>query len=138
MGFDAFSGKAAMSAEPRQTLHERFVANLTRETTDPWTKFETGIPMRDGIELAADVYLPKGQSGPFPTIVELTPYDKSGAFMIDDVGLFTRNGYAIVVVDLRGRGKSEGEWSPRSSMRQTATMRSSGLRCNPGAPAKSA
>ncbi|MEZ4530282.1 MAG: CocE/NonD family hydrolase [Thermomicrobiales bacterium] len=101
-----------MSAEPRQTLHERFVANLTRETTDPWTKFETGIPMRDGIELAADVYLPKGQSGPFPTIVELTPYDKSGAFMIDDVGLFTRNGYAIVVVDLRGRGKSEGEWSP--------------------------
>ncbi|MCA9861244.1 MAG: CocE/NonD family hydrolase, partial [Thermomicrobiales bacterium] len=98
--------------ETKQTLHERFVANLTRESTDPWTKFETGIPMRDGVELAADVYFPKGEEGPFPTIVECTPYDKSGALMVDDVGLYTQNGYAIVVADLRGRGKSEGDWSP--------------------------
>ena len=103
-----------MSADLKPTLHDRFVANLTRESTDPWTSFETGIRMRDGIELAADVYLPKGQTGPFPTIMECTPYDKSGAFTIDDVSLYSQNGYAVVVADLRGldallleRGRSE-------------------------------
>ena len=55
---------------------------------------------------------PRDRTGPFPAIVECTPYDKSGAFMIDDVSLYSRNGYALVMVDLRGRGKSEGEWSP--------------------------
>ena len=48
-----------MSAEMKQTLHEKFVENLTRESSKPWKVFETGIPMRDGIELAADVYMPK-------------------------------------------------------------------------------
>ena len=101
-----------MTVDLKPTLHDRFVANLTRESTDPWTSFETGVRMRDGIELAADVYLPRGQQGPFPTIVECTPYDKSGAFTIDDISLYTSHGYAVVVADLRGRGKSEGVWSP--------------------------
>ena len=55
-----------MSARSKQTLHERFVENLTRESSDPWTVFETGIPMRDGVELAADVYLPKGRDRSLP------------------------------------------------------------------------
>ena len=92
--------------------HDRFVAQLDQDDGFPWTVFEIGIPMRDGIELAADVYLPKGQTGPFPTVVEATPYDKTGAFRSGDIALFTANGYAVVMADLRGRGKSEGEWRP--------------------------
>ncbi|MCH8207235.1 MAG: hypothetical protein IH956_09570, partial [Chloroflexi bacterium] len=33
--------------------------------------------MKDGTELATDVYLPT-EGGPFPTIVTRTPYDKYG------------------------------------------------------------
>ena len=47
-----------------------------------------------------------------PAIVQATPYDKTGAFMSDDIDLYAANGYALVVVDLRGRGKSEGLWRP--------------------------
>src|SRR5205807_6992555 len=34
------------------------------------------IRARDGVALATDVYLPEG-SGPFPVLLERTPYDKS-------------------------------------------------------------
>lgn len=101
-----------MTSQTGSTPHERFVEGLTRETNDPWTVFETGIPMRDGLELAADVYMPKGETGPMPAIVTATPYDKSGVFMNEDIALYSTNGYAMVCVDLRGRGKSEGEWRP--------------------------
>jgi predicted acyl esterase len=37
------------------------------------------VPMRDGVGLATDVYLPEG-SRPFPTLLQRTPYDKSAAF----------------------------------------------------------
>ena len=47
--------------------------------------FETGIPMREGIELAADVYLPRKTELPAPAIVQSTPYDKSTEiFFLDE------------------------------------------------------
>jgi uncharacterized protein len=101
-----------MNSPSNPSPHERFVANLTVDNNLPWTVFETGIPVRDGLELAADVYLPKCETGPFPTIVQATPYDKSGPGMRTDIALYPANGYALVVVDLRGRGKSEGIWRP--------------------------
>jgi uncharacterized protein len=74
--------------------------------------FEAGIPMRDGIELASDIYLPPGSEGPAPAIVEITPYGKDdGLFIAPEAEHYQRNGYAFVAVDTRGRGKSEGEWS---------------------------
>ncbi|MBN1400465.1 MAG: hydrolase, partial [Anaerolineae bacterium] len=40
------------------------------------------VPMRDGITLAADLYLPaiEGQVAPgrYPVVLERTPYDKEG------------------------------------------------------------
>jgi putative CocE/NonD family hydrolase len=71
---------------------------------------EVGIPMRDGVELAADVYLP-AQDGPAPCIVEPTPYGKENMFNVADAELLQSHGYAFVSVDVRGRGKSEGEWT---------------------------
>ena len=101
-----------MTSSAKATPHERFVENLTRESSDPWTVFETGIPMRDGIELAADVYMPKSATGQIPAVISATPYDKGGVFMNEDIALYSTNGYAMVCVDLRGRGKSEGDWRP--------------------------
>jgi len=63
------------------------------------------VPMRDGVKLATNVYLPNGE-GPWPVILSRTPY---GRFKIDE---FTRNGYAVVTQDWRGYGGSEGEKLP--------------------------
>ena len=49
-------------------------------TTDSYeVTYNIVTPMRDGTRLMADVYLPKDQDGPFPTLVCRTPYDKSRA-----------------------------------------------------------
>lgn len=70
------------------------------------------IPMRDGVQLAADLYLPACEGGTdrWPVVLEYTPYRK------DDVNLthrvfYTRlpqHGYAVARVDIRGTGASEG------------------------------
>ncbi|WP_026877118.1 CocE/NonD family hydrolase [Jiangella gansuensis] len=73
--------------------------------------FEAGIPMRDGVELAATVHLPAAEVLPAPAIVRGTPYDK-GAGMPQDVSRKVGAGYVHVRYDVRGRGKSEGLWHP--------------------------
>jgi len=60
-------------------------------------------PMSDGVKLATDIYLPKGD-GPFPTILMRSTYGRT--FDLKD---FQRAGYAVVTQDLRGMGASEGE-----------------------------
>jgi putative CocE/NonD family hydrolase len=75
-------------------------------------------PMRDGIELSCDVYLPlEGDS--FPVLLCRTLYSKEsnpetdGARPIGYVGWamdFVEAGYAVVIQDVRGRYDSEGDW----------------------------
>lgn len=76
-------------------------------------RLEMGVPMRDGVELAADVYLAFGHEAEvLPAIVEVTPYNKDNVtLMSGDIELYQNNGYVFVAVDCRGRGKSEGVWS---------------------------
>jgi putative CocE/NonD family hydrolase len=95
-----------------QTPRQRFLEDPIRKAHEnPLTIFETGIPMRDGIELAADVYLPTQASRPAPAIVQSTPYDKSQSiFFKTEAEFFQKQGYIVVVHDVRGRGKSEGCW----------------------------
>jgi putative CocE/NonD family hydrolase len=64
------------------------------------------VPMRDGVKLATDVYTPAG-SGPWPVIVERTPYGK-GHCDSDDARYFARRGYVAIRQDERGRYDSEG------------------------------
>jgi predicted acyl esterase len=68
------------------------------------------IPMRDGTKLSANIFRSRGE-GRFPAILMRTPYgkpdEKSG-----DAKRYTVAGYAMVVQDCRGRGKSEGVWNP--------------------------
>lgn len=70
------------------------------------------VPMRDGVELATDVYRPADGDGPFPTLVNRTPYDKAASEPVGGVGPAVANGYAVVHQDARGRFASEGEWEP--------------------------
>ena len=69
------------------------------------------VPMRDGVSLATDVYLPKGD-GPFPVIFVKTPYNfnklTGGALELAIEAI--EHGYAYVVQNERGRYYSEGEW----------------------------
>jgi hypothetical protein len=70
------------------------------------------VPMRDGVQLATDVYLPKDRDGPVPAIFVKTPYNfnriEGGQleWAIESV----ERGYAFVVQNERGRYYSEGEW----------------------------
>ena len=68
------------------------------------------IPMRDGVELAANIFRPAGD-GPWPVILCRTPYGKQ-----DDKWPggkdYAVKGYVTVVQDCRGRGRSAGVWEP--------------------------
>jgi uncharacterized protein len=68
------------------------------------------IPLRDGVHLNATVYVPHRQAAPLPAIFTLTPYisDSYHARAL----YFARNGYVYVLVDVRGRGNSEGTFEP--------------------------
>src|SRR5579862_5224766 len=66
------------------------------------------VPMRDGVRLATDIYLPAHDHvatvGRYPTILRRTPYSKDGWDAV--VAYFTAHGYAVVEQDTRGRFKS--------------------------------
>jgi predicted acyl esterase len=68
------------------------------------------ISMRDGAKLNATVFKPKGQSEPLPVIFTFTPYI-SDTYQ-DRAVYFARNGYVYALVDVRGRGNSEGHFEP--------------------------
>src|SRR5690606_22762082 len=70
------------------------------------------VPMRDGVGLATDVYLPKDEQGPFPVIFVKTPYNfnKLGGAQLEWGIEAIERGYAFVVQNERGRYYSEGEW----------------------------
>ena len=68
------------------------------------------IPMRDGVQLAANVFRP-GDAARVPTILVRTPYGK-GEDITPHYEAFVQRGYAIVVEDVRGRYESEGVFKP--------------------------
>lgn len=85
------------------------------------------VPMRDGVHLATDVYLPAGHgghTGPLPGLLERTPYGKDEPTRRERTATnpaplrrgevaerFAREGYAVVVQDCRGRFDSEGQFT---------------------------
>jgi putative CocE/NonD family hydrolase len=74
-----------------------------------------GVPMRDGVKLDANVYLPRGK-GPFPVVLYRSPYLTDmfftpGLMPINDFpAMLLANGYAIVHENERGRYWSGGEY----------------------------
>ncbi len=68
-------------------------------------------PVRDGTILRADVYLPE-TTGPFPTLVCRTPYNKNQSTSTPLYERLAEAGYAVVVQDMRGRWASDGDFHP--------------------------
>jgi hypothetical protein len=68
------------------------------------------IPMRDGIHLNATVFKPKAMPAPLPVVFTLTPYIADS--YEDRASYFARHGYVFALVDVRGRGNSEGTFEP--------------------------
>lgn len=68
------------------------------------------VRMRDGVRLATDVYLPEGWTDG-PTVLTRLPYDKSSRYVFFSriAALLNERGYAVVVQDVRGKYRSEGE-----------------------------
>src|SRR5215470_18319481 len=70
------------------------------------------VPMRDGVVLRADVWLPSA-NGRFPTVVYRTPYGKENAPKAwSTFEKLPPRGYAVVIQDVRGRYASDGEFAP--------------------------
>ncbi len=72
----------------------------------------TWIPMPDGCQLAARVWLPDdAERDPVPAVLEYIPYRKNDATALRDAPIhayFAGHGYASVRVDMRGSGDSDG------------------------------
>lgn len=68
------------------------------------------VPMRDGIKLNATIYRPAEMTQPKPAIVAITPYIADSYY--NTALYFAQRGYVFVMVDVRGRGNSEGEFEP--------------------------
>lgn len=86
------------------------------------------VPMRDGVRLATDVYLPSRNGtvleGPWPVILERTPYGRNrpsrserslaepdeAKSRAEVAEIFVRRGYGVVYQDVRGRYDSEGAY----------------------------
>jgi putative CocE/NonD family hydrolase len=77
--------------------------------------FDVRVPMRDGVTLSADIYLPPAQPGAadkWPVILTRTPYLKTGLPLLENAQYFAEHGYVFVAMDVRGRGDSDGVFVP--------------------------
>ena len=73
-------------------------------------KWAVKIPLRDGVRLNATIFQPAGQTDALPVVFTLTPYLADS--YLDRALYFSRNGYVFALVDVRGRGNSEGTFEP--------------------------
>jgi hypothetical protein len=94
--------------------------------TDPapsqaFGKIEAMIPMRDGVRLNTEIYLPKRGRERLPILLTRTPYglghDEQGfhAALSSSYVELVQEGFIFVFQDIRGRYKSEGQfvmWRP--------------------------
>ena len=74
-------------------------------------RYDVKVPMRDGVNLSTDVYLPDVE-GTVPAILIRTPYNNNNEEVVEDCIYFASRGYAVVAQDVRGRWDSDGEWYP--------------------------
>jgi len=82
---------------------------------DFYNKMDTLIPMRDGVKLYTVIYTPKNDSALYPVLMERTPYSVS-PYGSNNFGYqpapntdLLREGYILVLQDVRGRFMSEGK-----------------------------
>lgn len=75
------------------------------------TSYDLRVPMRDGVGLATDLWLPD-RPGPVHAVLGRTPYNKNNAMVTRLAKVFTGAGFAFAMQDVRGRGDSDGSFQP--------------------------
>ncbi|HVW98461.1 MAG TPA: CocE/NonD family hydrolase [Mucilaginibacter sp.] len=79
-----------------------------------YDKKEVTIPMRDGIKLFTSIYMPKDNSEKHPILITRTPYScypygkGYRAYWRSFMLKYCKEGYILVIQDIRGRWMSEG------------------------------
>ena len=85
--------------------------DISRPVHSVRMRYDIKVPMRDGVNLSTDVYLPDVE-GLVPAILIRTPYNNNNEGVVEDCIYFASRGYAVVAQDVRGRWDSDGEWYP--------------------------
>jgi putative CocE/NonD family hydrolase len=81
------------------------------------------VPMRDGVRLSTDLYMPADATVKLGTILMRDPYDKNVAtsagheYRFELLMSFVRKGFVVAIQDTRGRFESEGRYQPGKSGR---------------------
>ena len=80
-------------------------------------KIERQVSMRDGVKLFTSIYIPKDSSERHPILITRTPYscapygeENWQTFWNGHKKYYFREGYIMVIQDVRGRWMSEGEF----------------------------
>ena len=96
--------------------------DIVRAIREYYTKYEYRIPMRDGVRLHTNVYVPKDDAHAYPILMQRTPYSvvpygvdnyppPSSARTLRRFApnpLLVKDGFTFVHQDVRGRMMSEG------------------------------
>ena len=69
------------------------------------------VPMADGIELLADLYVPRRVPGA-PTVLVRTPYGRGTWVRLAIARPFAERGYQVLIQSCRGTAGSGGEFDP--------------------------
>ena len=115
----AVQGVGALSTKPLDYLKIKGLSTPAHETMRETVR----LPAYDGEELYLEIVRPVG-AGRFPVILEASPYhgtlaDRDGTRILPGpkdgegkplglTGYFAPRGYAVVMMDLRGTGRSQG------------------------------
>ncbi|MGV3479251.1 MAG: CocE/NonD family hydrolase, partial [Sphingobium sp.] len=93
---------------------------------DDFTLREVMLPMRDGVKLYTIILTPKNAKGDLPILLQRTPYEASGTMgakahpdlnAVLGPRFAELPGYIWVFQDIRGRYKSEGDYSHNRPLR---------------------
>jgi len=106
-----------LAAQDRgRTDQEQKAEELRNYIRANYTKSEYLAPMRDGVRLFISVYTPKDSSRRYPIWMIRTPYTVA-PYGVDNYRttlgpseFFARDGYIFAYCDVRGQGKSEGQF----------------------------
>lgn len=108
-------GSRARSDDPERPSAQRF------------HKREVTIPMRDGVKLFTAIYTPIDDSRAWPILMRRTPYacrpygEKEFPTTVGPSPYADRDGFIVVIQDVRGRYLSEGEFVDVRPMRDTTS-----------------
>ena len=75
-------------------------------------RYNVKSPMRDGVNLSCDIYMPSDEPGPFPVLLVRTPYNNMDETFIEHGEFFVQHGYVYIIQDVRGRNDSDGDFYP--------------------------